>query len=66
MYFTEHQKAGFNLVLPGFSLKVWIFTKINFRTTYLGILVDMKYMTKIYEIYITLKRIRIDVLHNAY
>ena len=46
MYFTELQKAGFNLVLPGFSLKVWIFTKINFRISYLGILVDTKYKNK--------------------
>ena len=54
------------MVLQEFNLKVWMFTKINFRTMYLGILVDMKYMTIIYEIYITLKCIRIDVLHNAY
>ena len=35
-YFTELQKSGFNL-------KVWMLTKINFRMSYLGILVDMKY-----------------------
>ena len=29
-YFTELQKAGFNLVLPGFNLKVWMFTTSSY------------------------------------
>ena len=45
-YFTELQGARFSFVLSEFTLKVWMFTKINFRTSYLGILSTRS--TKIY------------------
>ena len=42
--------------LPGFNLKIWMFTKINFRTSYLGILIN-KNETVWVETFIQLKNV---------